>query len=95
MTKTELVARLAKQRPHLRPQDVERVVGVFFEQISSALEQGCRVELRGFCSFGLKSRKARNVRNPMTGARLTLLARKVVVVKTGRPMRNRLNSKPM
>ena len=48
MTKSELIAGLATDNPHLRGADVEVIVGTIFDQITGALSRGERVELRGF-----------------------------------------------
>ncbi|MGB0810228.1 MAG: HU family DNA-binding protein, partial [Candidatus Puniceispirillaceae bacterium] len=48
MTKSELIARLAEQNPSLYHRDLEHLVNTVFETITQALENGDRVELRGF-----------------------------------------------
>ena len=48
MIKSELIAKLAEENPHLTQRDIERVVGVILESMIQALEDGGRVELRGF-----------------------------------------------
>ena len=48
MIKSELIAKLAEENPHLTQRDIERVVGVVLERMIQALETGGRVELRGF-----------------------------------------------
>ncbi|MDO9249281.1 MAG: HU family DNA-binding protein, partial [Phenylobacterium sp.] len=48
MIKSELIAKLAEENPHLTQRDIERVVGVILERMIQALENGGRVELRGF-----------------------------------------------
>ena len=67
MTKFELISRLAAANPHLYQRDVERIVTTIFEEITSALSRGDRVELRGFGAFSVKARRARVGRNPRTG----------------------------
>ena len=64
MTKSELSQRLAEENPHLFQRDVERIVSTSFDEISSALSRGDRVELRGFGAFSVKARAARVGRNP-------------------------------
>ena len=67
MTKSELIALLAAENPLLYHRDVEKIVLTVFEEISSALAKGDRVELRGFGAFSVKQRPARIARNPRTG----------------------------
>ncbi|HYF22666.1 MAG TPA: HU family DNA-binding protein, partial [Caulobacteraceae bacterium] len=47
MIKSELVAKLASEHPHLTHRDVERVVNIILDGMVTALEDGGRVELRG------------------------------------------------
>ena len=68
MIKSELITRLRARCPHLSERAVEKVVDTILEQITEALRQGDRVELRGFGAFSVKRRKARNGRNPRSGA---------------------------
>ena len=67
MTKSQLIQRMAELNPHLYQRDVERIVSTIFDEISEALAQGNRVELRGFGAFSVKHRDARQGRNPRTG----------------------------
>ena len=59
MIKSELIAKLAEENPHLTQRDIERVVGVVLERMIAALEDGGRVELRGFGALSVRSRDAR------------------------------------
>jgi integration host factor subunit beta len=91
MTKSELIMRLAEANPHLYQRDVERIVSTIFEEISQALENGDRVELRGFGAFSIKRRDARTGRNPRTGDAVTVREKCVPYFKTGKQLRERLN----
>ncbi|MSO71422.1 MAG: integration host factor subunit beta [Alphaproteobacteria bacterium] len=92
MTKSELIARLAELNPHLYQRDIERIVATIFEQITAALCNGSRVELRGFGAFSVKQRGARQGRNPRTGVTVSVAERHVPYFKTGKELRERLNS---
>jgi integration host factor subunit beta len=94
MIKSELIARLAEANPHLYQRDVERIVSTVFDEISSALSRGDRVELRGFGSFSVKRRPARIGRNPRTGEAVNVAEKHVPFFKTGKELRERLNSGP-
>ena len=56
MIRSELIQKIAEQNPHLFQRDVERIVTTIFEEITGALVQGDRVELRGFGAFSVKKR---------------------------------------
>lgn len=92
MIKSELIARLAEANPHLYQRDVERIVSTVFDEVSAALARGDRVELRGFGSFSVKRRPARVGRNPRTGAAVNVAEKHVPFFKTGKELRERLNS---
>ena len=92
MIKSELIAKLAAENPHLTQRDVERVVGVILERMFNALERGGRVELRGFGAFSVLSRPARAGRNPRTGDPVDVRAKHVPFFKSGKELRARLNA---
>ena len=92
MTKSELIQRIAELNPHLYHRDVERIVTTVFEEISSALSRGDRVELRGFGAFSVKRRDARIGRNPRTGDAVHVAEKHIPFFKTGKLLRERLNA---
>jgi integration host factor subunit beta len=92
MIKSELIARLAGENPHLTHRDVERVVTVILDRMTAALEEGGRVELRGFGAFSVRSRPARAGRNPRTGEAVSVKAKHVPFFKSGKELRERLNA---
>ena len=91
MTKSELIAELAASNPHLRGADVELIVATIFDQITTALARGERVELRGFGAFTVKRRDARTGRNPRTGATVPVEEKMVPFFKAGKELRERVN----
>ena len=91
MVKSELIARLAEENPHLYQRDIERFVSTIFEEISRALARGDRVELRGFGAYSVKRRAARQARNPRTGEAVYIAEKHVPFFKTGKELRQRLN----
>ena len=92
MIKSELIAKLASENPHLTQRDVERVVGVILDRMAAALSDGGRVELRGFGAFSVRSRPARAGRNPRTGESVPVRAKHVPFFKSGKELRDRLNA---
>src|SRR6201994_1707494 len=91
MIKSELIAKLAEENPHLTQRDIERVVSVVLERMIQALETGGRVELRGFGALSVRSREARAGRNPRTGEPVDVRAKHVPFFKSGKELRERLN----
>jgi integration host factor subunit beta len=92
MTKSELIARIAAANPHLYHRDVERIVTTIFDEITTALARGDRVELRGFGAFSVKERDSRMGRNPRTGEAVSVAAKYVPFFKTGKELREKLNT---
>ncbi len=93
MIRSELIQTIADENPHLYQRDVERIVNTIFDEITNALAQGNRVELRGFGAFSVKKREARVGRNPRTGDSVQVDAKAVPFFKTGKLLRDRLNGK--
>jgi len=93
MIRSELIQKIADENPNLFQRDVERIVNTIFEEITDALANGDRVELRGFGAFSVKTRDARVGRNQRTGEAVSVDKKKVPFFKTGKLLRDRLNGK--
>ena len=93
MIRSELIQIITDQNPHLYQRDVERIVNTVFDEITNAMANGDRVELRGFGAFSVKRRDARVGRNPRTGASVDVEEKHVPFFKTGNLLRDRLNGK--
>ena len=91
MTKSELIQHLADINPHLYQRDVERIVTTIFHEITLALANGDRVELRGFGAFSVKERGSRVGRNPRSGEVVNVAAKRLPYFKTGKQLREKLN----
>ncbi len=91
MTKSELIERLATEQTHLNQTDVELAVRSILEQLSRALAEGERVEIRGFGSFSLHYRPPRMGRNPKTGDAVALPGKHVPHFKPGKELRERVD----
>jgi len=91
MIRSELIAKISEENPHLFQRDVEKIVNTIFEEIIEAMARGDRVELRGFGAFSVKKRDARTGRNPRTGDAVSVEEKHVPFFKTGKLLRDRLN----
>jgi integration host factor subunit beta len=92
MIRSELLQELARENPGMRPEEIERVVDVFFDEIGQRLAEGGRVELRGFGAFSTRGRDPRKGRNPRTGEPVEVPGKRVPYFKPGKEMRLRLNT---
>jgi len=91
VTKSELIDRLTNKQVHLAHKDVELVVKCLLEQMSDALANGDRIEIRGFGSFSLHYRPPRIARNPKTGETVSLPSKYVPHFKPGKELRERVD----
>lgn len=91
MIRSELVNKLCHDFPDLSQREIEAVVTSIFNEITTQLAKGGRVELRGFGAFSTRQRDARTGRNPRTGEQVEVDAKKVPYFKPGKEMRERLN----
>jgi len=92
MTKSELIERIADQQDQLSPKDIELGVKLVLEEMSQALSEGVRIEIRGFGSFSLHYRNSRMGRNPKTGETVKLEGKSVPHFKPGKELRDRVNA---
>jgi integration host factor subunit beta len=90
MTKADLVEQVAKETD-MTKKDAEQLVEVVFESIIGALNNGDKIELRGFGSFRVRERNARTGRNPKTGATVNIPAKRVAYFKPGKELKDIVN----
>lgn len=90
MTKAELVD-VITESTGLNRRDTVTVVNLIMENIGGALTAGDKVELRGFGSFKVKSRRPRLARNPRTGDAVDVPAKRVPYFKASNELKGRLN----
>ncbi len=92
MTKSELVERLVEANGALSRKESELVVSIIFDSMCEALQSGEKVEIRGFGSFTIRERDAREARNPKSGDVVKIPAKKTPFFKTGKDLRERVNN---
>jgi integration host factor subunit beta len=91
MTKSELIEQLMSDNEVLNKREAEMIVNSIFNSIGQALVEGDRVEIRGFGSFTVRERDAREARNPKSGDIVRISAKKTPFFKTGKELRERVN----
>jgi integration host factor subunit beta len=92
VTKRGLIDELVALYPRFSRRDAEVMVNAVFESLSEALRRGERIEIRGFGSFVVKQREARDGRNPRTGKHVSVAAKRVPFFKVGKELRVRVDS---
>ena len=74
--------------------DAEVIVNSVFDSLIAALQREERIEIRGFGSFVVKHRRARDGRNPKTGEVVSVSSKRVPFFKVGKELRVRVNQSP-
>jgi integration host factor subunit beta len=90
MTKAELVEEVT-QIGDLTRRDGEVIVDTIFDAVIGALKAGDKIEIRGFGSFRIRQRKPRIGRNPKTGAKVDVPAKRVTYFKPSKELRDLVN----
>ena len=93
MIRSELIKKLEAENPELKTEEVEKILDLFFDQIIQRLADGGRVELRGFGAFSVRERQSRLGRNPRTGEKVNVPAKRTPFFKMGKELKDRLNGK--
>lgn len=91
MTKAELVDEVART-VQLTKKQAETIVNIVFDSIVDSLRSGQKIELRGFGSFRLRSRKSRTGRNPKTGEKVEVPSKKIPYFKPGKELKELINA---
>jgi integration host factor subunit beta len=90
MTKADLVEEVAKVT-ELTRKDSEVIVDTLFESVIKALKLGDKLEVRGFGSFRVRQRNARVGRNPKTGEKVEVPAKRVPYFKPSKELKDLIN----
>ena len=91
MTKSEMAEKLG-EKLNIKKQQAEQVINIFTNSIIEALAKGDKVEIRGFGSFRVRQRAAKEGRNPKTGEKVFVPEKKVPFFKTGKDFREVVDS---
>jgi integration host factor subunit beta len=91
MTKRGIIDELLTRQPGISHRDSETLVSTIFDAMTRGLAAGQRIELRGFGSFGVKLRRARQGRNPKTGVLVEVSAKRIPFFRAGKQLRVKMN----
>lgn len=91
LIKSQLIGELSKHFPHLPEKDIALSVSHIIEYMSGTLNEGGRIEIRGFGSFNLHFRPPRRAHNPKTGEKLVTNPKYAVHFKPGKELREKVN----
>jgi integration host factor subunit beta len=91
MTKREIIEELLARKAAFTHRESETIVNAMFDAMATSLMRGERIEVRGFGSFAVKQRRARQGRNPKTGAQVKVDAKKIPFFRAGKELRIEVN----
>ena len=92
MKKSDLINELARKHD-LSEKAAADIVDIIFDGFTKALQKGDRIEIRGFGTFSVRKYSAHSGRNPKTGKKIKVAAKKLPYFKTGRELRMKINVK--
>lgn len=92
MNKQELIAAMA-EKTNLSKKDAESALNAFVSTVEETLAKGDKIQLVGFGGFEVRTRAAREGRNPQTGATMKIAAAKVPAFKAGKALKDLVNKK--
>jgi len=90
MTKSDLISSIAEQFPQLTHADTALSIQTILNSMTDALVSNDRIEVRGFGSFSINIRPARIARNPRTGDKVNVAAKRAPHFKPGIDLKKRV-----
>src|SRR5256885_15728098 len=91
LTKADLIEEVLRMT-ELARKESETIVETIFDSIIESLQKGQKIEIRGFGSFRTRERRGRGGRNPTTGAKVEVPAKKIPFFKSSKELKDFVNS---
>ena len=92
MLKSQILAKLQKKHNNLSLQDIDDLFNIFIKKMSSSLQRGHNIEIRGFGTISRKVNKEKMVRNPKTNEKIYKNKSYKLHFKIGKILHKRINS---
>jgi len=86
LNKADLIGAVAEIEGMTKKKAAE-AVNIVFDKLKEAMAKGDKVQLVGFGTFSVAERKARTGRNPQTGKKIKIKAKKVPKFKAGKELK--------
>lgn len=90
MMKKRSIIENTKKEVNLTDKQSQEVINTIFDTISKALIQGENVKIRGFGTFKITNYKERNGRNPKTGEKIVIPAKRVIRLNVAKDLKNEI-----
>ena len=91
VVKSKLLKQLSKNFPNFLKKDIEKVTNIILHELKKTLKRGERVEIRGWGSLSARYQKSSIRRNPRTGDKIAVPAKKVIYWKMSKEMFKKIN----
>jgi integration host factor subunit beta len=91
LTKADLIEEVLRVT-ELPRRESETIVETIFESIIGALQKGEKIEIRGFGSFRTRERRGRVGRNPKTGEKAEVPAKRIPFFKPSKELKDFVNT---
>ncbi len=92
VVKSKLLKQISKSFPNFQKKDIEKVTNIILEEMKKSLKRGERVEIRGWGSLSIRNQKSSIRRNPKTGDKIAVPAKKVIHWKMSKEMFKKINN---
>src|SRR3989441_6360603 len=93
LTKADLIEEVLRVT-ELPRKESESIVETIFDSIIESLQKGDKIEIRGFGSFRTRQRRGRTGRNPKTGEKVDVPAKRIPFFKPSKELKDFVNAAP-
>ncbi len=91
VVKSKLLKQISKSFPNFLKKDIEKVTNIILSEIKKSLKRGERVEIRGWGTLSTRNQKSSIRRNPRTGDKVAVPAKRVIYWKMSKEMFRKIN----
>tara|TARA_B100000886_G_C20268514_1_gene426008 strand:- start:7 stop:300 length:294 start_codon:yes stop_codon:yes gene_type:complete len=92
VVKSKLLKQISSSFPNFQKKDLAKITDIILTELKKALKRGERVEIRGWGSLSVRNQKSSIRRNPKTGDKVAVPAKKVIYWKMGKEMFKKINN---
>ncbi len=92
VVKSKLLKQISNSFPNFQKKDVAKITDIILSEIKRALKREERVEIRGWGSLSIRNQKSSIRRNPKTGDKVAVPAKKVIYWKMSKEMFKKINN---
>ena len=91
VVKSKLLKQISISFPNFQKKDLAKITDIILTEIKKALKREERVEIRSWGSLSVRNQKSSIRRNPKTGDKIAVPAKKVIYWKMSKEMFKKIN----